>query len=91
MGLGGLIRETLVNRNFWYVFGVLLPFGVWRLRQIPRAWVVASACGTFVALTLGVYKGSAGNVARPIFNLIGPLLSLSTALLIGVSTGRRRR
>jgi hypothetical protein len=81
-GIGTWLGETFVNRSFWYPFVTLLAFGVWRLPRLPRAWIVASTCASVVALALGMYKGAAVNVARPIFNLIGPPLSLSTALLV---------
>jgi hypothetical protein len=76
------LRESILSPSFWYVFYWLLPLGVWRLRHLPRTWVTASVFSAFTALALGAYKGVSGNVARPMFNTIGPLLSLSAALLI---------
>ena len=76
------LRDSIFSRSFWYVFYWLLPLGVWRLRHLPRAWAAASVSSALTALALGTYKGVSGNVARPIFNTIGPLLSLSAALLI---------
>lgn len=70
------------DRNFWYVFGWLLPLGVWRLGRLPRPWVLSSACMAATALLFGTYSDMQGTVARPIFNTIGPLLSLSLALLL---------
>lgn len=73
----------LKDYRFWYPFVWLLPVGVWRLKQLPRPWVLA--CGATVLLTLGlaVYTDLAGTANRPAFNLAGPILSLSTALLLG--------
>jgi hypothetical protein len=73
------------DHNFWYVFIWLLPLGVWRLRRLPQPWVMAAACAGLTALALGVYKNMQGTVARPLFNTIGPLLSLSSALLLADS------
>ena len=70
------------DRNFWYVFAWLLPLGVWKLKSLPRPWVWAAALTSVVALVLGAYNDMAGTVARPIFDIAGPLLSLSVALLI---------
>lgn len=77
--------RCLSDHNFWYVFGWLLPLGVWRLRRLPRAWVLASIWMAATALLFGTYSDMQGTVARPIFNTVGPLLSLSVALLLAGS------
>ena len=74
--------NCLSDRSFWYVFVWLLPLGVWRLRSLPRAWVMAALITALVAVFLGAYNNMAGTVARPIFNVIGTMLSLSVAMLI---------
>jgi hypothetical protein len=38
---------------------------------------------------LGAYDDVHGNVARPLFSAIGPLLSLSVAILLAENGGRR--
>ncbi len=70
MGYLARLRDSIFSRSFWYVFYWLLPLGVWRLRHLPRAWTAASVSSALTALALGI------------FNTIGPLLSLSAALLI---------
>jgi hypothetical protein len=77
--------RCISDHNFWYVFGWLLPLGVWRLRQLPRPWVLASVGMAVTALLFGTYSDMQGTVARPIFNTAGPLLSLSVALLLARS------
>lgn len=74
--------RCISDRNFWYVFGWLLPLGVWRLKSLPRPWVLASAATAATALLFGTYSDMQGTVARPIFNTTGPLLSLSVAMLL---------
>ena len=74
--------RCISDRNFWYVFGWLLPLGVWRLKALPRPWVLSSAAMASTALLFGTYSDMQGTVARPIFNTTGPLLSLSVALLL---------
>lgn len=76
------VGDSLFSSGFWYVFAWLLPLGVWRLRDLPREWVLASAIAALGALALGLYKGVGGNVARPMFDFAGPILSVSVALLI---------
>lgn len=80
--------RCISDRNFWYVFGWLLPLGLWRLKELPRPWVLASGAVALTALLFGTYSDMQGTVARPMFNSIGPLLSLSVALLL--SQGRLR-
>lgn len=74
--------RCLTERSFWYVFGWLIPLGIWRLKYFPKPWLIASVATATFAIILGGYNNSGGNVARATFNIIGPLLSLSVALLI---------
>jgi hypothetical protein len=72
--------SMLSSRTFWYAFIWLLPFGALGLRRLPRTWVIASIVAALGALTLGLYRNIGGNVARPIFDVAGPMLSLSAAI-----------
>jgi len=72
----------LTERSFWYVFGWLLPLGIWRLKHFPKPWVMASTSACGLAIILGAYGNAGGTIGRGAFNIVGPLLSLSVALLI---------
>jgi len=72
----------VMARESFYVFGWLLPLGIWRLARLPRAWVFASVCAALAALAMGAYDDAGGNTVRPVFSALGPLLSLSAALLL---------
>jgi uncharacterized membrane protein len=74
--------NCISDRSFWYVFLWLLPLGVLGFQKVPRAWLWATVITSLVALLLGAYKNMAGTVARPIFDIAGPMLSLSVAMLI---------
>jgi len=74
--------NCLTERSFWYVFGWLLPLGIWRLRYFPRPWLVASLTTAVLAIMLGAYSNAGGTIGRAVFNIIGSLLSLSVALLL---------
>jgi hypothetical protein len=74
--------HCLTERSFWYVFGWLLPLGIWRLKTFPKPWLFASVSTSIFAIMLGAYSNAGGTVARATFNIVGPLLSLSVALLI---------
>jgi predicted membrane protein DUF2079 len=76
------LLRCISDRSFWYIFVWLLPLGVWRLKCLPRPWVVASNVTALAVLALGAYSDMAGTVGRPIFNTIGPMLSLSTAIFL---------
>lgn len=76
------LGKSLTEPSFWYVFGWLIPLGIWRLKSFPRPWLVASICTSALALSFGAYNNAGGTVGRATFNIIGPLLSLSVALLI---------
>ena len=50
--------------------------------------LAASIATALLTLGLGGYAGSLGNVCRPVFSVIGPVLTLSAAtLLAGGPTG----
>lgn len=74
--------SIVTDRTFWYVFGWLLPLGVWRLGDLPRGWVLGAALASLVAVGLGARVDSQGNAARAVFSATGPLLSLSVTLLL---------
>ena len=74
--------HCLTERSFWYVFGWLLPLGVWRLKFFSKPWRVAAITTSILAVMLGAYSNAGGTVGRATFNIIGPLLSLSVAALI---------
>jgi hypothetical protein len=81
------LRGCLLSRDFWYILVWLLPLGLIRMRRLPRPWIVATALACAGALTLGAYHSAGGNVARPLFSVAGPLLSLSTALFFSGANG----
>ncbi|HEV7745244.1 MAG TPA: hypothetical protein VGO56_09640 [Pyrinomonadaceae bacterium] len=74
--------HCLTERSFWYVFGWLIPLGICRLQIFPKPWRAAAIATSILAILLGAYSNAGGTVARAMFNIIGPLLSLSVAALI---------
>ena len=81
----GLLRGLigcLTDRQFWYIFGWLLPLGALRMRDMPPAWVGASLGGAAAALAMGAWINAGGVAAPAVFNAIGPLLSISAALFL---------
>lgn len=69
-------------QNFWYVFAWLLPLGIWRLRDFPTPWILASVGTVVLALAFGIFSDAQGNAGRAIFDIAGPLLSLSSAAFL---------
>jgi hypothetical protein len=76
------LRGCLTEHTFLYVFVWLLPLGLLRIRQFPRTWSLAVAVAFSGALLLGAYNNAEGNTTRALFNIAGPLLSLSVAMLL---------
>jgi len=72
----------LTDHTFFYVFIWLLPLGLVRLRRMPWPWVAGTAVAFCGALLLGAYNNAEGNTSRALFNVAGPLLSLSTATFL---------
>lgn len=82
VGFFHALLRCLMAREFWYVFLWLMPLGLVRIVRMDRRWVWATA-GTFLlALLFGAYNDALGNTARALFNIAGPLLSLSAADLL---------
>jgi hypothetical protein len=84
---------VLKDTNFWYVFVWLLPLGLFRLKRLPREWVMASFVTALLALGFTAYhngiRDAGAAVARPIFSIAGPLLSVSVAWLMVELVGRQ--
>jgi hypothetical protein len=76
------LRGCILDGTFWYVFAWLLPLGILRWRRLPWAWVLATAVAFAGALVLGAYNNAAGNTTRALFNVAGPMLSLSAAIFL---------
>jgi hypothetical protein len=85
---GDALVGSVFNHEMLYAFGWLLPLGLWRLRRLPAEWLTAAGASLLVALGIGVWFGVTGNVARPAFNAVGPMLSLSAAILLVELTTR---
>jgi uncharacterized membrane protein len=73
--------HCVTERSFWYVFGWLIPLGICRLKVFPRQWRFAAIATSVFAIMLGAYNNAGGTVGRATFDIIGPLLSLSVAVL----------
>lgn len=82
------LARSLVTPAFWYPFAWLLPLGAWRLRGMPRPWVLGTAASVATALLLGAYTNAGGNVGRAVFNVAGPLLAVAAAMAV-VELARR--
>lgn len=81
------LKRLLTELRFWYPFVWLLPLGIWRLRTLPRRWVLATFATTSFALLMAVLSHLGGTVNRPVFNVVGPLLSLSAACFLSDTEG----
>jgi hypothetical protein len=83
--------HSLIDRSSWYILIWLLPLGLVRIRKFPRQWVASALAASLCALILNAYHstvgGGGGGVGRYIFDIAGPLLSLSAATCL---TGLRR-
>ena len=85
-GYAANLWHSVVDRNSWYILIWLLPLGIAGLRRLPRAWKAASGAGIAVAIILNAYHstvgGGGGGLGRYVFDIAGPLLSLSAAVFL---------
>jgi len=85
--------RSLLDRSSWYILIWVLPLGLVRIRKFPREWVASTVVASLCALMLNAYHstvgGGGGGIGRYIFDVAGPLLSLSAAVcLIGIPLRR---
>lgn len=72
--------SSIWDRNFWYIFIWLLPLAIPHLNRFPKSWLLPTAAACLMAFILdGYYGGAPGTVARALFSVAGPILSLSAA------------
>ncbi len=75
--------RSLADRQLWYILLWLLPTAIPRLKQLPRPWLAATGAACAVAFVLDAFYGGApGTIGRALFTIAGPVLSLSSAMLL---------
>jgi hypothetical protein len=79
----GHFIASLHDRNLWYIFLWLLPTAIPNLKRLPKLWLTPLAATCIIAFALDAYFGGApGTVGRALFTIAGPVLSLSSGLLL---------
>jgi hypothetical protein len=79
----GHLASSLHDRSLWYIFLWLLPTAIPNLKRLPKAWLIPVGATCAMAFVLDAYFGGApGTVGRALFSISGPVLSLSSALLL---------
>jgi hypothetical protein len=80
---------SLHDRNLWYIFLWLLPAAIPNLKRFPTSWLIPVGTTCISAFVLDAYFGgppAAGSaLARALFSIAGPMLSLSAALFLAGS------
>lgn len=71
-----MIRELL------YSFVWLVPLGILRLKELPREWVFSAGASLLMVYALTAWFSVGENATRPAFNIAGPILALSAAILL---------
>ncbi len=79
---------SLRDRNLWYIFIWLLPTAIPNLKRLPKSWLIPVGATCAMAFVLDAYFGGApGTVGRALFSVAGPVLSLSSAMLLLRTSG----
>ena len=74
------LLNALTGWSFWLT-AAWLPFVFLAAERVPKQWRRAALAGAIVALALSAWNNAPpGNSARPVFNVLGPLLAVSFAL-----------
>lgn len=80
--IGEELILCLKSRSVIYSFLFLLPTGLLGIQRVPRVLLAASAVAGLVAYLAGAYAGIGENVARPLFNTVGPVICIGSALFL---------
>jgi hypothetical protein len=72
----------LLDKNLWFVFIWILPLGLIKLRYFPKPLLYSCFGSAAIALILGGWSDAKGNLARPLFETIGPILTISAAYFL---------
>jgi hypothetical protein len=82
-GGGYTFVASLHDHNLWYIFFWLLPTAIPNLKRFPKLWLIPIGATCAMAFVLNAYFGPApGTLGRELFSIAGPMLSLSSALLL---------
>lgn len=74
------VQPLFLGKSLFYALMVLLPLSILSIHRIPRVYCLASIAMGMMAILLGLYADINGNVIRPLFNILGPLFVLASAL-----------
>lgn len=66
--------------KFWLTL-IWLPFLGFAAERFQKEWRYGAIAAAIVAFVLSVFNDSGSNAARPIFNVLGPLFTISFALM----------
>ncbi len=80
--LGPNLAACVFERTQVYAFAFLLPVGMMRLGRLPVGLLAASGSMAAAATLLGAYAGIAGNLHRPLFCTLGPILIVAAAMFV---------
>ena len=76
--------KLFISKSFIYTFFLLLPLAFFNLKEIPIQLIVSTIFLSIIVILACSYSGIGGeNFSRPLFNVISPLLTISTSIYIG--------
>jgi len=76
-------RILVALRRFSYAYIWLLPLSLFRINLLPRPWLISAVLASIMIFLMGWWIGASGAaISRYMFNMLGPLLSISIAILI---------
>lgn len=76
-------RILVAIRRFSYAYIWLLPLSLFRIKLLPKPWLLSAIISSIMILLMGWWIGASGAaISRYMFNMVGPLLSISIAILV---------
>jgi len=74
--------HSFADRNLYYIFFWLLPLSLVGLGRFPKEWRMGTAAAVATAFALVTFVGGVSGIGRALFDVAGPLLSASVAMLL---------
>ncbi len=74
--------SALRDHNLLYIFVWLLPTAIPNLKRLPPPWLISLGATSVMATMLDFYFGAGPALGRAFFSIAGPVLSLSSAILL---------
>jgi len=84
------LARCLLKWDLWLTLSWILPGALLFRRRLPAPWWFASLAASAAVLLMSAWVAAGSNMARPAFNVLGPILCVGTAAYVTERFGSER-